>query len=212
MQIKPILKFKAALFILAVVFFLSSCSSAISLKSGDGGSLIDEKNNRSYIDCSLSLRAVSIKTDVYAKGSRNDRVTLYEIVGLDPAEWLSEDITAGIPLVFREQTAVPVEPTIEDFDSVIYLTQTEVLTLQIGIIEDKDVILGYISELLTNEEATLPSHDNLDFNYTLNFASDKYPGLYYLVQYYADTSGKFYLYDRGMKKCVISNTELPQTD
>lgn len=201
-------KFIILIFVIFMAFVFSSCSSALALKSGENLSLIDEENGRTYIDCNLSLRAASISKDVYAKGPKNDRVILYQITGSDPAEWLSEDITTGIPSVFREINAVPEEPTIADFNSTIYLTQTEVVTIQIGTIEDKEVIQGYIDELLNNESAELPLYDNIEYSFTLNFTSEKYPGLYYLVQYYADTSGKCYLYDRGMQKCVISTSEV----
>ena len=202
------LKFILPLLILSVMLLVSSCDSAISLKSGENGTLIDEKNGRIYIDCSISLRAKSLSGEnIYAKGPKNDRVDLYVINGLDPAEWLTEDIREGIPSVFRELNAIPDEPSIEDFDSKIIMTQEEAVAIQIGIIDDKDIVSRYINELLANENVMLPSHDSLDYSYTLRFESDKYSGLQYLVQYYVDHSGKSYLYDRGTRKCVLLSSD-----
>lgn len=197
--------FLCAAYVLAV-FILSSCGGAINLKDGSNGYLIDGANGRSYIDCSVSLIASSVSSEVYAKSGG---LKLYEITNANPAEWLSEDITSGIPLIFREVNAVPDEPVISDFSDVIYITQTEVATIQTGIIDDKEIISGIIQELLTNEEANIPPADGIDYSYRLNFASEKYPGIYYTVQFIADKSGKYYLHDRGQKRCVIISSEVP---
>jgi len=207
----PKLYLRLILFLLisANVFFVSSCSSAISLKTDENGYLADEENDRTYIDCSLSLRAKSISDAVYAKGSGDDKINLHEVTEQSPSHWLSENIsTVAIPFIFREASAVPDEPTIEDFADVIHVTQTEVATMQISVIDDKAIVLKYIDEFLTNEDAILPSHDNFDYNYTLRFEGEKYPGIQYLLQYYVDNTGKRYLYDRGIKRCVILSDDL----
>lgn len=186
-----------------------SCSKALKFKSDEKGNLIDAKNDKYYILCSLSIRAASTLPEPYAKAEKGYKV--YEIPNMDPAEWLSEKATDAIPFVYREENVA--EPELPDFEAVkIHLTQTEEATIYLGFIEDATAISMIINNLTEGNPCDVPS--GVADKFTLNFESEKYPGLFYCVQLLYDESGNCYIYDRDKKNCVKAyidylNEDLP---
>ena len=192
------------LFILMLL--LSSCSNAVRLKNdGTTGNLIDKTNDRYYVYCGSYLRAAEIKKNVYAKGDRKEQ--LHEIPGIDPAEWLSENITTvGMPLLFREESVE--EPTLESFETVkIHICEVGELSFIVGLIEKEDDVQKIVDDFLNNEDLDETSAPVL-YNYTLLFESEKYKGIYYNLQYFYDEDGKDYLYDRWTKRLVLCSVSL----
>ena len=185
-----------------ILLLLPSCSNAVRLKNdGDTGNLIDEENGLYYIYCLGYLRAAEIKANVYARGNRGEK--LHELPGIDPAQWLSENIgTMGVPFLFREQSVE--EPTLEDFETEkIYVTMSEEITIQIRSITEKDIIETIINDFLYGEAIPFPAFtaDSL----TLNFSSEKYKGIYYILEYLTDDEGNYYIFDRWTNRCVLSS-------
>lgn len=178
---------------------LFSCGDAVKLKNdGPTGNLIDEENGLYYIYCLGYLRAAEILPQVYAKGDRGEK--LHALPGIDPQEWLSENIaTMGVPFLFREQSVE--EPTLEGFETeIIYITMSEEITVQINYINDKDIIDIIVGDFLYGDASPLP--DYITDSLTLNFASEKYSGMYYILEYIIDHQGVYYLYDRWTGRCV----------
>lgn len=191
---------KLTVCILFLIFLiLPSCTgySVILKEDGFTGNLIDEENGLYYIFCHGHLRAAEIESKAYGRvGSGRQRFFLHEIPGLDPAKWLSENIaTEGVPFVFREQSVE--EPTLADFETeIIYITITGEITLQIGFTRDKNEIEAIVNDFLYGAEVPAPDFINPDLMLTLNFASQKYRGLYYILEYRVDHQGNNYLYCR----------------
>ncbi|MCL2816306.1 MAG: hypothetical protein FWD23_17060 [Oscillospiraceae bacterium] len=183
---------------------LTSCGGALKFKNdGDTGNLIDEENGRYYIYCGSYLRAAEIKSEVYAKGDQKEK--LHEIIGIDPAKWLSENITLGIALLFREQGEA--EPTLDEFETeIIHIAMTEAITLSLGAVTGKDDIEAIVNDYVNNKEVSPP--DYVTENLTLYFESKKYSGIYYVLQYYADDKNNSYLYDRWTKRCVLCSVNI----
>lgn len=164
---------------------------------GDTGNLIDEKNGRYYIYCKGYLQAAAIKPALYAKGDRGER--LYEVDGLDPARWLSEDISGGIALMFREES-VP-EPLFEEFETEeIIITMTEEISVAIGRIIDREVVDMVVSDYIENKEAPYPEIVTDWFSFL--FESEKHSGIYYVLQYLVDEKNNGFLFDRWTGRCV----------
>ena len=200
---------KNKIVLLAVIFavlILSSCDGALKFKNdGDTGNLIDEKNGRYYIYCGSYLKAASINAKVYAKDDGKPQEKLHEIIGADPAEWLSENINLGIALVFREKSVE--EPTLGDFETeVIHITMTEEITLSIGALTDKSDIDAIVSDYMNGAEVPLPEYITEDV--TLYFQSEKYNGIYYVLQYFVDDKNVSYLYDRWTRRCVVCGVNI----
>ena len=184
--------------LLALIFALPSCGNALKFKNdGDTGNLIDEENGRYYIYCKGYLRAGAIKNALYAKGDQGER--LYEVDGLDPAKWLSEDISKEIAFLFREES-VP-EPKFEEFETErIIITMSEEITVAIAQIEDRETVDMIIGDYIGGEKTAYPGVVTDWFSFL--FESDKYSGIYYVLQYLVDEKNNCFLYDRWTKRCV----------
>ena len=195
-------KFKhvAVLLVISLMFSVLSCSGSYTFTI-DGEYLVDSVNDRVYVVCSPSLRARSLATGrEYARVDRHMRLF---VIGdrddiLDPAEWLSEDISQGFAFVFREKSVE--EPTLRTFEPyAINVTETEIATLHIFTIENLEHIEMFVNAILYGETVIGPA--GRTHTHTLNFISKKYPWLQYVVQY-VEYNGRGYLHDRGLGRWV----------
>ena len=201
------------IFTVLTVLTLASCGdNALKFKNdGDTGNLIDEENDRYYIYCRGYLQAAAIKPEIYAKGDRKEK--LYEVDGIDPSQWLSEDISnlKITPFLFREQSVE--EPKFEDFETErIHVTMAEEINYKIFVIdggnneEDIEIIEKIVNDYMYNEQVSLPEFITDSFNFY--FESEKYKGIYYVLQYLIDEKNDAYLYDRWTKRCVPCSFKL----
>ena len=205
---KKVLIFMAVLVLTAISLSLFSCADKNILRfknDGDTGNLIDETNGRYYIYCKGYLRASKINQNVYAicpKEKGVSEVKLYEIDGIDPAKWLSENIKMGIAFLFREQSEE--EPKLSEFETeIIHITATGEITLRIGLINSKEEIETIVNDYVNGKQTPIPDYVSDDF--TFNFESAKYKGIFYVLQYLIDDKGETYLYDRWTGRCVLCN-------
>ena len=199
------------IFAVLTVSTLVSCKDdALKFKNdGDTGNLIDAENDRYYIYCRGYLQAAAIKPGIYAKGDRKEK--LYEVDGIDPSQWLSEDISDQkiTPFLFREQSVE--EPRFEDFETEkIYATMSEAINVRMFAIgdneEDKEIIDKITNDYMYNEQVSHPDFITDSFNFY--FESEKYKGIYYVLQYLVDEKNNAYLYDRWTKRCVSCSFKL----
>jgi len=197
---KKLLVFALCCFLLC----LAGCSNALSFKNdGNTGNLIDEENDRYYIYCKGYLRAAAIKPALYAKGDQGEK--LYEVDGIDPAKWLSEDIRGGIAFLFREES-VP-EPAFEEFETEkIIITMTEAISVAIGQITDPETVDKVVRDYLDNKEATYP--DDVTDRFSFLFDSPKHEGIYYVLEYLVDAKNNSFLYDRWTGRCVLCSYKM----
>jgi len=191
------------------MLIFSSCGKVLKFKNdGDTGNLIDEENGRYYIYCKGYLRAAAINTELYAicpKEKGSSEVRLYEIPGLDPAKWLSEDISTGVPFLFREQSEE--EPTLAEFETdIIHVTLAEEIIIELWVIDEKEKIDAIVDDFINGEQIKLPEF--ISDNSTLIFESEKYKGIYYIIEYLVDDKGNNYLYDRWTGRCVLCSVRL----
>lgn len=202
MKIKKIF----VIFLALTAILLSSCGNVVRLKNdGTTGNLIDKTNDRYYIYCGSYLRAAEINKNVYAKGDRKEQ--LHEIPGIDPAEWLSENITTvGLPLLFREQSVE--EPTLENFGTQkIHIMEAGEASFIVGLIDKEDDVQKIVNDYLYGND--LENTDApVQYDYTFLFESDKYKGIYYNLQYLYDENNKSYLYDKWTKRLVSCSISL----
>jgi hypothetical protein len=177
--------------VFALLVSASSCGAALKFKNdGDTGNLIDEKNGRYYIYCKGYLQAAAIKPALYAKC---DRVNLYEVEGIDPALWLSEDISGAIPFMFRE--AGVEEPGFEEFETEkIVIIMTGEINVEIAKITDRETIDGIVSDYLGGKK--VPNPEIVTDHFKFLFESEKYKGIYYVLEYLVDDKNNGYLYNR----------------
>lgn len=193
------------LILTALMIMFSSCGDNALKFTNDGntGNLIDSENGRYYIYCKGYLQAAAIKPNIYAKGDHGEK--LYEVVGVDPAKWLSEDISSGIAFLFREQGEE--EPKLEEFETEkINIAQSEDVIVQVGLIDDKEEVDKIVNDFLYNEETPYPEFVTDYFNFYLE--SEKYSGICFVLQYLVDEKNNAYLYDRWTGRCVSCSVKL----
>ena len=202
------MKIKILILFVFIILTLSSCDNSLKFKNdGTTGNLIDETNGRYYIYCGSYLKAAEIDSKVYATGDGTPQEKLHEITGIDPAEWLSEDISQGIALLFREKSVE--EPKLESFETkVIHITMAEEVTLSIGAITDKTDIAAIVNDYLNNPGVQVPEYTNNGVTLYFESESDKYKNIYYVLQYFVDDKNVSYLYDRWTRRCVVCSVNI----
>jgi len=158
--------------------------------------LINTADGRIYL-LSGSFRASQIYGEPHARhGERN----LYAIPGVDPAEWLSENIwELGMPALFRESSID--EPALENFgtDVIRVKMMGDALDTEINRITDGQRIAQIIHDYTHGESVSPPLADE---RRRVHFESPQYPGIFYVLEYLVDSSGQRYLFNRWTGHCV----------
>ena len=182
--------------VLLLMLSLSSCSRLPMFESYEIYDLKDTANDRIY-RLSGSLRASQIYREPYAR--HGDR-TLYAIPGVDPAEWLSENIwELGMPGLFRESSIE--EPTLENFGATLVRVKMmgDALNLEINIISDEQRIAQIINDYTHGESVSPPLANE---RMLVHFESPQYPRIFYVLEYLVDGDGQRFLFNRWTGRCV----------
>lgn len=190
---------KKIILTLLLILFLYSCSNVPVFESDEFGNLIDRANDRLYLYSGSHLRASTIIEEPFARYD-GDR-TLHEIPGVDPAEWLSDNIRdLGMPLLFRESSIE--EPTLENFGTErIHVTQVGDINTRIQMITDERHIQQIVDDYVHGESVNRPL--DVDRRLLFYFESPDYPGIYYVLDFFIGTDGREYLFNRWKDRCVI---------
>ena len=206
-----------ALAIIMISCFLVGCNhKGTQTEAG----FTDKKTGIEYVYCKM--------LGVYAHGVEDEYINVgdevfYKVEFEDPKEFLAVEDSGEFLLVRSKDTE---EPTLSNFGPIaaeIYNSGNTVLISYIyasneDLPEDKrydeNPENGYICKLMAQalaerEAQTVPDDEISDENrYFIRLLSDKYPGLYYVLVFFKDTSGRYYLYDRAAKKTVFSPREV----
>lgn len=177
---------------------LTGCSASLVNLKYEEGQLINKRLGLAYNAAPTNYEPVSVG-EAYGYYGDID-MTLYQIPGLDPREWLTQAYAGSATTVFYsdDQTL----PTLAEMaPTKIHVCTGDTITYGLTTVEDADVVAQTV-ELFTNGEAAeWPLLDSLD-TYELKFASEAWPHLYYNLTYYEYEDG-IYLYDRNSKRCVV---------
>ncbi len=186
-----------ALTLLCISLFLSSCTwNLVSLKY-ENGVLFSERAGVEYCSAPINYEPVSVGEE-YAYYKDSDMI-LYEIVGLDPKEWLTQEYIGSATTIFHS-TDITL-PTLEEMKaSKIHVCIEDELTFAVTTIDDQEVIDSLVDLFVngTHEEWPLI---NSYVTYSLKFYSEEYPYIYYNLIYGDFPEGKF-IYDRTTKRSV----------
>ena len=188
---------KLAALLLASSMLASCAGSLVNLKY-ENGQFYNKRLGVVYNVAPTNYQPRAIG-DAYGYYKDSD-MTLYQITGADPKEWLSQELAGSATSVFYSEDITL--PTLEELGTTaIYLcTNTEVSAAD-AVIEDEAVISEVIDLFVNGKEAEWPllgSELTLDIKF---YSADKYPHLYYNLFYGEFPEGKF-LYDRNTKHCV----------
>lgn len=195
---------KSIAYILVFASLLVSCSGSLVNLKYDNGQLVNKRMNLAYTPAPTTYQPVSVG-EPYAFYGKSE-MTLYEIKGLDPKEWLTQEYLGSATTVFYSDETVL--PELGDFGvTQIIVCSNEEITYAIATIDDTDVINALITEFETGTPCEWPLIDAV-CTYDMKFKSEElYPHLYYNLIYGEFPEGKF-LYDRNSKHCVNIGTIL----
>lgn len=192
---KKSLKIAAAL--LAGVMLTSCAGSLVNLKY-QNKQFINKRVGLAYNAAPTNYQPVAIG-EPYGYFKDSD-MTLYQIAGTDPKEWLSQEFGGSATTVFYDEDITL--PTLESLDAdAIYLCTDTEATAAIAVVEDKALIDEVVDLFVNGKPAEWPvlgSELTLDIKF---HSSVNFPHLYYNLYYGEFPEGKF-LYDRNTKHCV----------
>ena len=176
---------------------LTGCSANLVNLEYKDGQMINKRLKLAYNAAPTNYEPVSVG-DPYGYYSDMD-MTLYEIAGLDPKEWLTQEYAGSATTIFYsdDQTL----PTLTEMSpNKVHICTGDTITYGVASVEDSAVV-GQLVDLYMNGEAVeWPMLDSLD-TYELKFVSVTHPHLYYNLTYYEYEEG-IYIYDRNSKRCV----------
>lgn len=179
-----------------------SCSgSLVNLKYKDG-EFVNRRLGLRYVAASTSYQPVAIG-EAYGYYGKLD-MTLYEIAGLDPKEWLTEEDSGSATTIFH---AADIElPTLSEMEpDKVYVCLNGDYTFVATTIEEQTVIDSLI-DLFENGEGEEWPLVNSSVVYHLKFHSEEnFPHLYYNLIYGEFEEGNF-IYERSTRRCVNVGT------
>lgn len=179
-----------------------SCSGSLVNLTYKDGQLINKRLKLYYNAASTSYEPVSVG-EAYGYYGEID-MTLYEITGLDPKEWLTQAYAGTATTIFYNEDIIL--PSLAEMDpNKMYVCLNEAITFAVATVEEEAVIDELINLFENGAEAEWPLIDS-NVVYNLKFLSEEnYPHIYYNLTYGEFEEGNF-LYERSTKRCVEVGT------
>lgn len=218
------MKKAVALILVFLSVALCGCNSLRPVTDTELGFVLDETKTEYILTNPFALKPISLG-EAYCKA---DEMIYYQIDFEDPSDFLSDlDPVSGSSFVFRNQKEPDI--TVASFDAIaawIYLEgKSPVMVGQLypdneylpeekqGLngTQDTALVRQMVKALTDDEPVTVPDSEYTDADtYYFRLLSQKYPGLYYLVCFFGDTSGNYYLEDMGTFTIVKCPTEIKE--
>ncbi len=185
---------RAAAFLL-VCILLTACGDGLVRLKYEDGKFINTSKELSYIPAPVSYEPTSVGEAYayYASGN----ITMYEIPGVSPTLWLTEEYADTATTVFYSDTITL--PTLADFGAErIYACVSAERTFVEFTIEDADLVAEIVDLAVNGEAAEEPMGDLL-LSYDMKFSSPAWPMIYINLEYEEYEDGA-YLYNRNTRK------------
>lgn len=191
-------KIKNVILLFVTAALLVSCSGTLVNFKYENSQMINKKLGLAYNAAPLNYQPVSVG-EAYGYYKKID-LTLYEINGLDPKEWLTEEyIGASTTIFYSDKITLP--RLSELGANKIFVCVEDELTYSLSTIDNIDIINSLIELYENGEYEEWPLINSIQL-YELKFYSeDKYPHLYFNLTYGEFPEGKF-IYDRSTKRSV----------
>jgi len=180
-----------AVITIAVVIAISLSSSGLVKITFKDGKFIDKKNGVEYALAPICFEPFAVG-EPYAEYS--DKV-LYDIPGLSPKEWLTEEYEGISSLYYSSSFELP---DIGEFEpDSVGVCSGELITIQDFSIDDRETIDAIVNVMSGESISRIAPAGYKSWH--LKFTSKKYPNIYYDVLYIKSDDGN-YFYNRGLKK------------
>lgn len=183
---------------LAMTLTLTACGTKTLPLKAENGLYYDNQNDVSYAIAPLCYEPQEIG-DAYASfKSGSTTVTLYEVAGLDPTQWLTEEYSGASSMFVAADMALP---DLAGFaPDTIHLCVQSVSVWEFATVTDQAEI-DEVVRLFTEGESVPYPATTPDADLRFKFSSSAYPGVYYNL-IYVDYGDARYLYDRETRRCV----------
>lgn len=197
------------------MLFLSACH-----KDGEPTDygFIDPNTGIEYVYCDpLGLYAVSAGEEYITMGEGESKEIFHTVEFEDPSRFLCIEDEGELVLLRASNVAEPDVMSFNPIAALIYNSNNDVYLTSFYadnqyLPEDKQELnptedswlCQMIAEYITDGEAvTVSAADILtDDMYFIRLLSQDYPGLYYVVVFFGDSNGRYYLRDRSAGKTV----------
>lgn len=191
-------KIISVLLILSSLLMMSSCSASLVNLKYEDGKMFNKRLKIEYYPAPTNYEPVSVG-EAYGYYGKSDMI-LYEIKGLEPKEWLTQEYAGSATTIFYS-TDITL-PTLKELKpNKLYICSNEETTFAVATVEDVDLINELIDIYINGEYEEWPLINSIA-TYELKFYSeDKYPHIYYNLTYGEFEEGKF-IYDRNTKRSV----------
>jgi len=184
--------------LLTSALFMSGCHSTLLSLSYIDDQFVNKGENLTYNFAPISYEPVSVG-EPYAYCA-DFEITFYEIPGMDPKEWLTEEYAGSATTVlYNENITLPTLAELDPDKMFVCLSGERVFSL--ATIEDQAAI-DEIIRVFTESEEKLWPHTDATLTYHLKFYSEKNaPAIYYNLIYAEFAEGNF-LYEQSTGRCV----------
>ena len=181
--------------VLFLAIYIAKMPDKVTFKKTDDG-FLDQKTGITYTFVTPYVyepkRVYSDEEFVYGTMDGDE---VYEIEGADTKKWLARKLPTGVITVYCATDITPPELNEFEADSVT-VYEEDVFAIEIASITDKNDVSEVVSEYCGGNEVSKP--DNVKKVYNLRFSSEKYPFLYYCVQFVEAEDGYYYCsHDNG---------------
>ncbi len=192
--------------LIPVMLLLASCGSGATFKEAGGRDVVDSASGKTWHHASACYEAVELGESVgKLQVTKKESYNLHQIKDMSPDAWLA---TEDGFVLYSHGTTLPTLQEMQATAMTIY-ADTESAT-KLHHITDAQSLAGIMTQYIPDNTITYPSRTPIR-SYSLKFASESYPGLYYCLTYieYADdytlgdvNYGKYFLYNRSDKVFV----------
>jgi len=183
--------------LLVCVVLLSGCAAKLVPLTLEDGKLLNKKQELSYTAAPLRYEA-TVQGEAYAY-CKEEQLTLYAVEGADPTEWLTEEYTGSLTMLFCADSIKLPTFTELDAEKITVCTKGNI-TVGVMEITDREKIRA-AAELFENGTAAEWPGVQSELHYELKFYSSEWPQFSMLLSYGEFAEGNF-LYERESKRCV----------
>ncbi len=211
--IKMTRKIIAALLAVLSIFSLAACGK----KSGEYTvyGFYDPNTKIEYVDVApFGLYAVTRGDDYITVGEGESKTVYCEIMAESPESFLCVEDNGELLVVRNKEIE---EPTIETFNPIAasiydgnnttfisrFYADEQYLDDANGVVGERDSALcQQIAKALVENEDTTVTTVSEDERFYIRLLSKDYPGLYYMVVFFGNDAGRYFLRDRATGKTV----------
>ena len=194
---------------------LASCGVIIHEDLG-AGDAVDKSSGVVWHHASTCYEAVKLEKKQGKLVVKEQEMELYKLPDMDPNEWLA---TEDKNVIYSEGVTLPTLAEMAPEEMTIYLDSATELKLKT--IDKSEVIDALVKAYTEGESAVYPAKTPYA-TYRVRFASEDYPGIYYVLTYVEYSSdyiydideetsvnyGKYFFYDRFDQKFIPVGDEI----